>query len=157
MADFPHPSRPGHYGVSFDVDLRQALTVLVTALIPGDATYPSGAEAQVVDFIESRSSVADREVARRVAAACAHDSVEAATQALVTLENEQPEDFAWLRDFTYFGYYASRRLLAALADRGYAYHGAPQPLGYSITEEMRVPSTSRGVFIPTKEVTRAAL
>lgn len=157
MTDFPHASRPGHYGIAFDATLKQALSVLVTALVPGDETYPSAADAQVVEFIESRSSTADEDVARRVVAGCAHDTADAASAALVALEKEQPDDFAWLRDFTYFGYYASRRVLAAMADRGYAYHGAPQPLGYAIAEEMQVPSAARGVFILTEEVTRAAL
>lgn len=153
MTDFPHPSRPGHYGVIFDDELKSALAVLVSALIPGDSTYPTGAEAQVVDFIEARSSETDKQLAQDVVGRCAHDSVPSAASALRGLEGEDPLLFAWLRDFAYYGYYASRRVLAAMADRGYAYHGAPQPLGYTISEDMLIPSVRRGSFIATEEVT----
>jgi hypothetical protein len=155
VADFPHPSRPGHYGVVLDDDLKAALTVLVSALIPGAPTYPSGGQAQVVDFIETRSSETDREMAREVVARCDHDSVSSATAALRVLEGEDPLLFAWIRDFAYYGYYASRRVLASMSEHGYAYHGAPQPLGYAITEEMLVPAAGRGSYIATEEVTRA--
>lgn len=154
MADFPHPSRPGHYGVVFDHDVRTALAVLVTALLPGDAVYPTGAQARVVDFIEARSSEADYTAAQAVVARCAHDSIEAAAASLQALERDDPQAFAWLYEFSCYAYYASGCVLSAMADRGYGYHGAPQPLGYQITQDMLVPSTGRGSYIATGEVTR---
>lgn len=65
--------------------------------------------------------------------------------------------FAWFREFAYHGYYASPRILAALTDRGYEYHGAPQPLGYAIAEQMRKPQSHRGAYLPTEAVKRVAL
>ena len=56
--------------------------MLVAALIPGAPTYPSGGQAQVVDFIEARSSETDREMARDIVARCDPDSVPSASTAL---------------------------------------------------------------------------
>lgn len=156
MSEFPHPSRPGHYRLSLDDDLRRALAMLSDAMIPGDDRYPSGSEAQVPLFVEARASAADLEALRTIVGDRQFDGSSAA-QALRQLENGNPLLFAWFREFVYFGYYASHRVLAAMADAGYAYHGAPQPLGYQIDEQMMLPGQSRGSFIPTAEVARAAL
>lgn len=154
MADFAHPSRPGHYGVVFDDDLRSALAVLVTALLPGDDVYPCAAAARVVDFIEARSSASDHWTVQSVVARCAHDSAEIATAALQQLQVDDPGAFTWLYEFACYGYYASGRVLSIMADQGYAYHGAPQPLGYHISQDMLAPSAARGSYQATGQVTR---
>jgi len=43
-----------------------------------------------------------------------------------------------------------------MQDRGYDYHGAPQPLGYALPGTTAVPASPRGSYIPTSEVTRAS-
>jgi hypothetical protein len=157
VSSFPHPSRPGFYGLILSEELRKALTVIATALLPGDGTYPSAAEAHVVRFIEQRASERDIEFLRQVIEGRELDSPEAGVSAVAELEREDPIAFAALRELVYHGYYASARVLATMTDRGYAYHGAPQPLGYAIVEEMAVPSTPRGSYIPTEGVARAAV
>lgn len=151
-AAFPHPSRPGFYAVTFTDALRTALSNVVDALIPGDDTLPSASQAQVVRFIEERASPADRD---RLQALLPPDRGDGTVQAaLEDLQARHSEEFGWLRDLTYHGYYASRRVLAALSEAGHEYHGAPQPLGYAVTEPMLMPTAARGRFIPTAEVTR---
>ena len=61
VAAFPHQSRPGYYGITFTDELKERLRVLVTAMIPGGEGYPPAGEAQVVEFLEARSSSEDRE------------------------------------------------------------------------------------------------
>lgn len=156
VTDFPHPSRPGHFGVTFSKELTERVTLLATALIPGDDDYPSAEAAQVARFIEDRASEADRQMLLSLADGRHLDSLAGATEAIRVMEREDPAAFMWLREFVYHGYYASRRVLATMADRGYAYHGAPQPLGYNITEQMVLPSVARGRYIPTTEVSRAS-
>lgn len=157
MSTFPHPSRPGFHGLTLPDELTAGLTCLLTAFLPGDGVYPSAAEAQVVHFIEQRMSEADLQLLRRIVAGRTLDSVEDGIAVVSQLEREDPAAFAELRQLAYHGYYASGRVLAAMADRGYAYHGAPQPLGYEITEEMALPSAERGSYVATGEVTRAAV
>lgn len=84
-------------------------------------------------------------------------NVDSARAALEKVETENPELFAWLRAFVYHGYYSSPRVLAAMKDTGYGYHGAPQPLGYQISDDLLLPTKGRGSFIPTDEVSRATL
>jgi hypothetical protein len=156
MTDFPHPSRPDYYGLSFTPALATYVSVLASALIPGNSHYPSGGDAQVGRFIEQRSSPRDLEVLERMRAQWPATSVEEAHNRIQAMEIDDVATFVWLREFVYHGYYASRRVLAAMADLGYDYHGAPQPLGYRIDEAMTMPSGSRGTYIPTGEVTRVS-
>ncbi|MCW2598427.1 MAG: subunit 3 of gluconate 2-dehydrogenase [Frankiales bacterium] len=156
MTDFPHPSRAGYYDLTLPADLSERLTHLVTAMVPGGEGYPSAGEAQVVRFLEEHSSEADLTALQGIADRLTTPSVAAATAMLTELEAADPVLFGWWRDFVYFGYYASHRVLAALADRGYDYHGAPQPLGYRIARDPAVPTTKRGSYQPTNEVTRVA-
>lgn len=151
---FPHPSRPGHYGQRLPGKLRDYLALVATAMIPGSETYPSGGDAQVVGFIEDRASAEDVVRLERLMELWPALAVTEATVAVRVMELDDPESFAYLRELLYHGYYASHRVLAAMTDRGYAYRGAPQPLGYEITETMKVPSVARGSYIPTEEVTR---
>src|SRR5262245_48947659 len=135
MTGFTHPSRPGHHRQSFTAELRDRVALLASALIPASEGYPSGGDAQVATFMEERASRADRLRLEDIVDRFAVTSPENAYAALQQLESGEPLVFAWLRDFIYHGYYASRRVLAVMADRGYGYHGAPQPLGYSIDVE----------------------
>lgn len=152
---FPHPSRPGHYGQHLTADVQSYLVLLASAMIPGTETYPSGGDAQVIGFIQDRASAEDVVRLGRLGELWPAGSVAEATVAVRSMEREDPDSFVYLRELLYHGYYSSHRVLAAMTDRGYAYRGAPQPLGYAITEAMQTPSVARGSFIPTDEVTRA--
>ena len=154
VAAFPHQSRPGYYGITFSDELKERLRVLVTAMIPGGEGYPPAGEAQVVEFLEARSSSEDREWLTDVASRFDGNTTNSATDALTKLEADEPTLFAPLLQFVYHGYYSSPRVLAAMTDRGYAYHGAPQPLGYVTDPDLLPPPAGRGSYIPTSEVTR---
>jgi hypothetical protein len=155
VTSFGHPSRPGFYGISFSPELREQVALLCEAMIPGDGSYPSGREAQVPQFIEERSSAADKERLTALVARFPLTAQADAVAALAELEEVDPAFFAWLREFFYHGYYAARRVIAAMNDRGYDYHGAPQPLGYSLPGETARPARPRGSYIATSEVSRA--
>jgi len=152
MTAFTHRSRPGIQGTVFPESLRSYLALVASAFVPGNGIYPSGAEAQVPSFIEQRATAADLEVLESLMARYPADSVAEATLRVAEMELAEPLVFAWLRELVYHGYYASHRTLAAMADSGYAYHGAPQPLGYRIDEVMRTPAAVRGSYITTEEV-----
>lgn len=153
---FPHPSRPGHYGLQLSPELQSYLGHLATAMIPGADAYPSGGDAHVVGFIQDRASASDVDAFEQVMDRWPASSVSEATGAASAMEHEDPASFTYVREFLYHGYYSSHRVLAAMTDRGYAYRGAPQPLGYEITETMNVPSEARGSYIPTEEVARVS-
>ena len=125
----------------------------MNAMIPGGDGYPSAVAARVPHYVEDRLAEGDRDQLERIVAITC-DAV-SATDALRLLEAQHASDFGWLRELTYHGYYAAPAVLAAMSDRGYAYHGAPQPLGYVIAERPRVPVERRGSYIPTSEVRRA--
>jgi len=153
MSDgFPHPSRPGFYGLQLQPQLASYLGVLADALIPGTATCPSGREAQVVDFIRDRASQNDIDLLDQLSHLWPAAGADQAKAALETMERDDPISFAYLRELVYHGYYSSRRVLAVMADRGHGYHGAPQPLGYQIQDVMSRPTKARGSYIATGDV-----
>jgi len=155
VSGFGHPSRPGFYGVSFNPVIADKVGCLCDALIPGDDGYPSGCRAQVPQFIEDRCSPDDLRRLEQITAGAACSTASEAAALLENLELNDSLSFQWLRQFVYHGYYASRRVIAAMADRGYDYHGAPQPLGYVLPGETGLPSHGRGAYVRTEEVTRA--
>lgn len=154
-ADFVHPSRPGFYGTTFSSDLREQVARVCDALIPGDAHYPPATVAHVPLFIEERSSATDRDRLEQVLGAMTLTSEQEATDAVARLEVADPASFAWVRELVYHGYYASRRVIATMTDRGYDYHGAPQPLGYKLAGTTAGPQARRGSYIETEKVDSA--
>lgn len=151
-AAFVHPSRPGFYGTTFSAELRDRLAKVCDTLIPGDADYPSATVAHVPRFIEERCSAADLARLEPVLSGLALGSEQEAFDSVVHLEADDPVTFAWVRELVYHGYYASRRVIAAMTDRGYDYHGAPQPLGYPLPGTTGGPQARRGSYIKTEEV-----
>nr|MCW2727370.1 hypothetical protein [Aeromicrobium sp.] len=143
------------HGTAFPEELLTYLSIVSTAFVPGGASYPPGGEAQVDTFIEQRATAEDLAAFLDLMTRYPATTVEEATSRISEMESGEPLAFAWLREFIYHGYYASHRTLAAMADRGYEYHGAPQPLGYRIREQMRTPTAVRGSYISTEEVRRA--
>lgn len=153
---FPHTSRAGYHGVTLSPELTAYLDAVSDALVPGNDRYPSGSAAQVSTFIQDRVSDKDVELLDSLRRLRPVTDANGAVVVLAEMEATDPTSFAYLRELIYHGYYSSRRVLAAMADRGYVYHGAPQPLGYRITESMRMPSTARGGYISTEEVRRVS-
>lgn len=151
-AAFVHPSRPGFYGTEFSAELRDQLGTVCNTLIPGDGSYPSATVAHVPRFIEDRASAADRDRLEQIVGGLDLSSAVTASASVARLEAAEPVAFAWVRELAYHGYYASRRVIAAMSDRGYDYHGAPQPLGYRLPGTTRGPQERRGSYIQTEEV-----
>ena len=148
--EFPHPSRPGYYDVTFDPGLISDLKNCVDVLIPGNRHYPSASQARVVSFLESRSSEADKVALSAVVKLLAESGI--SESSMRDFEAADPTTFQWFRDFVYYGYYASHKVLDALETRGYDYHGAPQPLGYRVAEPQPIPQSQRGSYVQTMEV-----
>jgi hypothetical protein len=155
VSAFPHPSRPGYFGTTFSAELRAGVAALADAMIPGNGDYPSASAAQVPLFIEERASEEDRARLAALVDRYPLAGPQEAAAALAELEKGDAWTFGWVREYVYHGYYAAPRVLAAMRDRGYDYHGAPQPLGYRLPGETARPAVARGSYIPTAEVTRA--
>jgi hypothetical protein len=153
-AGFPHHSRPGHYGVVLSEELQQYIVTVASALFPGDEVYPSGEKAHVAHFVAERASEQDAEALATIANRWPAANMEQAKDSLIAMEREDSMLFSYLRELLVHGYYSSRRVLAAMVDRGYTYHGAPQPLGYPVGSELLLPTQQRGSYIPTEEVAR---
>lgn len=157
MLEFPHPSRPGYYDQALLPATRAAVSALVCALIPGDDVYPSAAAARVPQFIEAHASPDEVELLENLIGGLGELDAAEAVGLLEEWETGRPDVFSWLRELAYHAYYGAPQVIAAMVERGYGYHGAPQPLGYRITEAMKVPSEKRGSFVPTSEVRRVLL
>lgn len=154
MLEFPHPSRTGYYDQTLLPATRAAVAALVSALIPGNDIYPSAAAARVPQYIEAHVSPEEVELLENLVDGLGELDSEAAVELLEEWEAGRPDVFSWLRELAYHAYYGAPLVIAAMVERGYGYHGAPQPLGYRITETMQVPSQRRGSFVPTSEVRR---
>jgi hypothetical protein len=70
---------------------------------------------------------------------------------LRALERDDAEAFAGLRAWVYYGYYGNGAVIDVL-EAANGYHGAPQPLGYRIPGESRLPAEPRGSYRATDEV-----
>jgi hypothetical protein len=149
-------SAPGT-GADFPAELRSPLDDVGQVLIPGGQGYPSGGETSVSRFIAARVSAEDIAFLERLIPGLPTGDDEQLAEALSALEAEDPVSFARLRALIYHAYYSSPRLLAALADRGYGYHGAPQPLGYALDQDPPLPAHTRGDYVRTQEVRRVSL
>lgn len=156
MTDFPHTSRAGFYGLVFPSELLGYLDHVSDALLPGNKDYPCGSNAQVATFIQDRASANDQGIIEQICGQWPASSAAEALAALQEMEQADPVSFAYLRELVFHGYYSSHRVLAVMADHGYRYHGAPQPLGYTIDEVMSRPSRPRGRYIATEDVQHVA-
>lgn len=148
----PHPSHPGHFGLSLSAAAADALGAVADALIPAGDSYPSARDAGVVEFVADRMAPVEAQALESLLAGLPSGGDVAGW--LRELERERPEDLLLLTTWVYQAYWCSHAALAALRRRGSDYHGAPQPLGYRIPDYDAAPSTPRGGYIATEEVTR---
>lgn len=146
-----HTSAPAS-GADFPPELLAALRSVARVLIPGDDHYPAADEAGVARFIAARAGPGQISLLRRLTAGLPVRDPDRLAGALSALERREPAGFGQLRDAVYQAYYCSPRVLAALADRGYDYHGAPQPLGYPLGPAPAAPTHARGSYLATSEV-----
>lgn len=134
--------------------LARSLNELADVMIPGDGRYPRASETTAVEFILRHCSPDDAAVLTQLLRS-APTRTEALGDWLRQVERQQPDGFALLRNYLYYGYYSSKRLLAALAQLGYEYRGAPQPAGFVIAEPPPRPATPLGRYSRTEEVRHA--
>lgn len=144
--------RPGFYGLRLSDDAAEVLGVVADLMIPGGKAYPAASEARVVEFVEAHLNLSEQDHLEKLLGDVDAGNREEVENWLRELERSGPDSFAFLRLYVYCGYYSSFRVLAALQERGYDYHGAPQPYGYEIEADPPVPSEPRGSYIPTGEV-----
>lgn len=134
-----------------DPALARWLGRVADVMIPGDERYPRASETTAVEFALRHVSP-DEAAALRDLLGGAPTRAEDLSTWLRQIEREKPDRFALLREYLYYGYYSSKRLLAALAQLGYEYRGAPQPAGFVIAEPPPRPATPRGRYLRTEEV-----
>ena len=145
--------RPGFYGLRLSGDTAKALGAVADIMIPEGEGYPAASEARVVDFVEAHLDPGEHDRLEKLLKDVDAGNREGTENWLRELERASPGDsFAFLRLYIYCAYYSSPRVLATLRDRGYDYHGAPQPHGYKIKADPPVPTEHRGSYIPTEKV-----
>ncbi len=145
--------RPGFHGLSLSEDTAKALGVVADLMIPGGEGYPAASEAQVVGFVEAHLNPSEQDRLEKLLGDLNSGNREEVGNWLRELEaSSSGGSFAFLRWYVYCAYYSSPSVLAALRDRGYDYHGSPQPYGYKIEADPPVPTEVRGSYIPTEEV-----
>lgn len=144
--------RPDFHMLTLNRNTARALEMVADLLIPGGNGYPPASSAKVVQFIEGHLSPGEQKLLEDLLSNLDHQNTEEAKHWLTQLEEEDPGMFGFIRWYVYCAYYASPHVLGALKDRGYDYHGAPQPHGYALEEDPPIPRGDRGSYIPTKEV-----
>jgi hypothetical protein len=147
--------------------IAAALTAFVDVLIPGDADFPpaSAAGTHGIVFNRVRQQLGNAAFARIAAAldggeSFADASPEHQVAVVAELEQNDPDLFAFLRFATYFAYYETPPVIAALQRLGHDYHDSPQPLGYELPPFDRtkhLPAVPRGSYKGTAEITRLDL
>lgn len=100
-------------------------------LIPGDASWPDGAEVGTVGYVDRTLALAPRlrplvlqaldgaeaESYRRLGVGFGAAGAEGRIETLMTLEAQQPEGFKLLQELTYEAYYRHPAVAGALATR----------------------------------------
>lgn len=131
--------------------LARTLSDLADVMIPGDDRYPPASETTAVEFVVRHLSE-EEATALADLLRSAPTGTEDQGAWLRQMERDRGDRFALLRDHLYYGYYSSKRLLAALAQLGCEYRGAPQPAGFVITQAPPRPAAPRGRYSRTEEV-----
>lgn len=153
---------------------RGTLAAALDALLPPEGSFPAPSQTGMIDdFILRRIPAPgvgevpypgiDGDGLRAIIARLAGGGE--MTEALATLEQEQPTEFLALWRLAVYGYYSRPETIAAVSrDHFTPYHGAPMPLGYAHAIEpwnredpLQNPQHKRGMFIPTDEVRRVDL
>lgn len=156
MPASPSPSR-----------IAATLAALVDTLIPGDDTFPTASATGAHGLVANRArKQLGREGFARLVAFLDRDepfagaSPATRANAVRRLEADDPELFVFLRFATYFAYYETPAVIAALQALGHDYNDAPQPLGYELPPfdpEAHLPKIPRGSYKKTEEIYRIDL
>ncbi len=148
-------------------ELGATLAAFVDTLLPGDDLFPpasiAGTQGLLADRV--RVMVGHDTLASLVAALTGpglpfyDQSSEERRARLRRFELNLPEQFAFFRNVTYYTYYQSPLVTAAIRGLGHEYNDAPQPLGYALapfdpTPGVDAPSVARGGYKRTEDMTR---
>jgi hypothetical protein len=153
---------------------RGTLAAALDALLPPEGSFPAPSQTGMIDDFILRQVPApgtvmalypglDGDNLRALVARLAAGG--AMTEALASLERDQPEEFLALWRLAVYGYYSRPETIAAIGRDHFApYHGAPLPLGYAHAiapwdpdDPLQRPQHSRGTYIPTEAVRRVDL
>ena len=148
-----HPSAPGYYESPLSERAAAGLARLADVVIPPAEGFPDAGEI-VPDFVSQRIDASERDTLEAALAGRGEDSPEQLEAWFGEVESNDQPLFLALRTWIYFGYYGSRGVVEALRLKGSEYHGAPQPFGYRIDRETRLPAEPRGTWTPTEDVSR---
>ncbi len=146
--------------------LGAILAAFVDTLLPGDDLFPPASVAGTHGLLADRvrSMVGHDILASLVAALNGsgppfYDQSSEERRARVRrFELNLPEQFAYFRNVTYYSYYQSPLVTAAIRRLGHEYNDAPQPLGYALapfdpTPGVDAPSVARGAYKRTEDMT----
>ena len=148
-------------------NIATTLAAFVDTLLPGDDLFPAASAAGTHGLLADRvRKMLGNEALTDLVTALTHDGKslprQAAEERLASvrrLEQDLPDRFAFLRAATYYAYYQSPSVTAAIRALGHDYHDAPQPLGYALapfdpTPGVDAPAVPRGWYKRTEDVTR---
>lgn len=149
------------------VQTATTLAAFVDTLIPGDADFPPASAAGAHGIVANRvRKQLGHDGFQRLVALLDRDepfaaaSPEVRARAVQRLEAEDAELFVFLRFATYFAYYETPAVIAAIRALGHDYNDAPQPLGYELPPfdpKKHLPASPRGSYKTTSEIARIDL
>ena len=148
-------------------DVASMLMAFVDVLIPGDDLFPSASVAGTHGLVADKvRALKGGEALAALTEALTRDGVRLSAQlpnqrieSVRRFEETRPTEFAFVRNVTYYMYYQSPMVTAAIRALGHDYNDAPQPFGYPMgpfdpTLGVDLPSTPKGAYKRTDEVTR---
>lgn len=141
------------------------IEALVTALLPGDRDFPSGAEAGVQGklaerLIETSGAAAVDRVIGGIGGLVQAPPGESAAAIVRAFEAAEPALFGAVQRIAYLAYYESPFVQEAIRSLGFAYNATPLPRGYGVgrfDEASDRPTHGRGHYVRTDEVRRVDL
>lgn len=146
----------------------ELLRDLADTLIPGDESWPAAGLIGVQAQLCARLLVRDGEtgVPTLVRALCdcgapfAGRTVEEREAIVARFEAAEPKLFAFVRDASYFAYYDSPLVVAAVQSLGQPYRAIPVLEGYPappFDRDRDAPRHGRGFYVATNDVKRVDL
>jgi hypothetical protein len=142
---------------SLDRGVAQQLMSLADALIPADDPWPAPTStAGLCDyFVEAIRVQRDQIELRILATTWAECPVEDPEQAVLAMQRILPSSFALFRQICYTGYYAQAEVVRVIqSELNCDYHSPPQPTGYVMELDERIPAPRIGSYTPTNQVRR---
>lgn len=147
------------------MDTTRLLAALVETLLPGDASWPSGAVTGVQSVLATRLVQERGEDALGKLVTALHPDAEALLSgdeaarvaAVAAWEARDGELFGWVLEAAYIAYYESPAVVLAINAHGHPYKLVPHVTGYKLPRfepEHDAPRHGRGFWVPTDAVKR---